>query len=86
LRGFRNCHAYLHLAFDRHKSAYDIYLPGSFSGTLPPADPDFLWADADLQIISAESTRAAGEDLISTGLLDPRQQQARRMVRRGWEY
>ncbi len=73
-------------AFDRHKLAYDIYLPGSYTGTLPLADPDFLWADADLQIISAESTWATREDPIGTGLLDPRQQNARRMVRAGWSY
>lgn len=71
---------------DRHQSAYDIYLPGSYSGTLPLADPDFLWEDADLQIISAESTWAGREDPIATGLLDPRQQQARRMVRAAWRY
>ncbi|HND28737.1 MAG TPA: Ig-like domain-containing protein [Myxococcota bacterium] len=73
-------------AFDRHKLAYDIYLPGSYTGPLPAADPDFLWEDADLQVISAESTLLSREDSISTGLLDPRQQQARRMVRAGWSF
>ncbi len=78
---------YVHLrCYDRHDLAYDIYLPGSYSGVLPLADPDFLWDDADLQIISSESTRAGREDPISTGRLDPRQQQARRMVRAAWRY
>jgi hypothetical protein len=53
---------------------------------LPAADPDFLWEDADLQVISAESTLLSREDSISTGLLAPRRQQARRMVRAGWSF
>ncbi len=66
---------------DRNHRVHDIYTDGSWSGSVPVADPAFSWTRTDLELISLETSWTTFEDRAARGELEPRLLRASTMAR-----
>ena len=55
---------------DERNRIHDILAPASWSGDVPNCVTDFRWANAEIEVLSLETTTGNYEDWLATGDID----------------